>query len=510
MISVYDLLYYRTQYGPENLALVYKNVSITYKHLGERICQLAYGLRQIGIKKGTPVGYLFYNCPTCIELFYALQKIGAIAIPFNYRYGTNEIEPLIKTVQCAYFIYESRLKKVVQEIRQGIDLNIIFIEEGNETSEGTINLASLYENKGEDQKNSCPASDNDITLMLFTGGTTGIPKAVMMSGEDVYLRTTLVYLDDNGFSRDAVMLLNSPLFHVGGIMMFLYMISVGATIVLQDSFNIDLILHTIEKRKITHMVLIPPSICRRIKESPLYGKVNLSSVRFIFMSGGNNSSKLINEVFEMFPSAFLFSALGHTEGAEETMVMFNKKEMMVKPNIANSVGRLTKGSFIELRDESGNRIGKNCPGEAWAKSPFMMAGFWGKESPFVNGWYATGDILKQDEEGYFYFLDRKKDMIKSGGENVYAVEVENVLSTHPAIMDCAVFALPDNELSEIVAAAVVLNKGSSISTDEIILYCKERMASYKKPKEIFFLDKLPRTSLGKVNKNALRQLSTLS
>ena len=157
-----------------------------------------------------------------------------------------------------------------------------------------------------------------------------------------------------------------------------------------------------------------------------------------------------------------------------------------------------------MRDKDGNIVPVGTPGYAWAKNPAGMTGYYKNEDCFVDGWFDTGDIMKVDEDGYYYFVDRAKDMVKTGGENVYCMEVENILGTHPAVADCAVFGIPDPRWSEAVVAAVILNNGMEATEDELIAYCKNHMASYKKPQRIFFEEVFPRTTVGKINKIALR------
>lgn len=507
MIGVYDLFYFQTQYRPKDTALIDNDKILAYAQLGERICRLAYGLRRLGVDRGSRVGYLFANGSSCVELFYALQKIGAVAIPFNCRSRAEDIKSLVEMVECHYFFYGEAFREIISEVRQNLKDGIVFGIEGDPLPGSDVDYRALFAEGTEEASLSCPASEDSVALMMFTGGTTGISKAVMLSGEDLYLKATLHLLDDHDFSRDTVMLCYSPLFHVAGMTYLLYLMSLGGTLVLKSSFDVDDMLRTIDQKRVTHIFMIPPGLCRRLKESSSYGQVDLSSVRFIIMSGGLNSPQLVREVFAMFSSqqVRISNTYGHTESAADTILILNRQEFEENPALAGAIGRMTKGSFIELRDENGKPVGIDCPGEAWARSPGMFAGFWGQDSPFRDGWYPTGDILKQDEDGYFYFLDRKKDMIKSGGENIYAAEVENVLNTHPAVQECAVFGQPHERWSEMVVAAVVLNPDYEPSEAELISYCKQYLASYKKPQCIYFMDGLPRSPIGKVQKNVLRQ-----
>jgi long-chain acyl-CoA synthetase len=494
MISVYDLLYYQTIYDPKGVALVHNNCTVNYRQLGEMILDTAASLRILGVSEGSLVGYLYGNNPACVALFYAIQKIGAIAVPFNNRYLAEEITLLLQTVRCELFIFEESYSNLIDSVVKASGEGTRFVTRGQ-----------LPSGHVEEAASSCPAA-KEPALLLFTGGTTGKPKAAIISREGLYLKATLHLLDVNDFNKTTVMLCYSPLFHVAGFTYLLYLMSLGATLVLNDGFDVVNMLKTIETFKVTHIFLIPPGIGRQIQDSPLFYTTDLSSIRFVIMSGGTSAVDIVGQAFHMFPGTLISNTFGHTESAVDLLLVYSEEEFRANPEICRSVGKMSKGSIVELRDENGIVVPCGEPGEAWAKAPGMLLGFWGTESPIVEGWYATGDILRQDENGYFYFMDRKKDMIKSGGENVYSGEVENVLKSHPAVEDCAVFGLPDPKWSETVTAAIVLKSGAHVKVkeEEIIAHCRERLASYKKPTRVFFVDKLPKTSIGKVQKNILR------
>lgn len=504
MISVYDLFNYKVQYMPDKVALIYNGMEYTYGELSERVCRLACGMRKIGVEQGSHVGYLVHNSPVCIEIFYACQKIGAVAIPFNFRLPSEDIAKLIDLVDCDYFAFGQAHREIMNEATVKCSRQPVYIYADEDAKDNEIAYESLFQ-YGIDDAQTGAAASKATALMLFTGGTTGLPKAAMLSGEALYLKSVMHLTDTNDFSSESVMMCYSPLFHIAGMTYLLYLFAQGGTLYLAGTFNADDTLQTIERFRITHMFLIPPNMCSLLKKSPLYGKCDVSSVKLVIMSGARNYPDLVKEVFDMFPNTKVSNTYGHTESVADTILCLTREEFEEKPHLVETVGKMTKGSFIELRDDSGAPVPTGTPGRVWAKNCAAMTGFYKIPSPFVNGWYDTGDIMKQDEEGYFYFIDRAKDMVKTGGENVFCIEVEAVLRSHPAVSDCAVFGIPDEKWSEAVVAAVVLMPDAQAGEDELISWCRDHMASYKKPQKIFYVEQLPRTTLGKVNKVALRK-----
>ncbi len=505
MVSVYDLFNYKVKYMPEKVALIHEGKFFTYGEISERVCKLAAGMREIGICQGSHVGYLFHNNSLCVEIFYAVQKIGAVAIPFNFRSPGAEVGQLIDLIDCDYFFFGSKHREVVEDAKQYTDIinSVKMVYAGQDLLDKEISYDSLFE-YGKENSDLSAHAGSDTALMLFTGGTTGLSKATMLSGEALFLKSVMHLTDINAFDEKSVMMCYSPLFHVAGMTYLLYLFAQGGTLYLAGTFNADITLQHIEKFKITHVFMIPPNMCSLLKASPYYGKCDLSSVRCVIMSGAKNYVDLVREVFSMFPNTSISNTYGHTESVADTILYLDREEFEKNPMVVETVGKMTKGSIIEIRDGDGNPVKPGEAGIVWAKNAAAMTGFYKQKSPFVDGWYDTGDIMKQDEDGYFYFIDRAKDMVKTGGENVYCIEVESVLRGHPAVNDCAVFGIPDPKWAEAVVAAVVLNEGMNASEQDLINYCRNNMASYKKPQRIFYVDHLPRTTLGKVNKVALR------
>ena len=314
------------------------------------------------------------------------------------------------------------------------------------------------------------------------------------------LYNTLNYTCEDNF------LTFNPMFHQGGLGIYLPVSAAGGCITMMEKLDVEKMLASIEKYKITRILLLPPSLCNRIKENPELQKYDLSSVQYVMLSGGASSGALAEQVFDTFPNAKINSSYGATENAAETMHVYTREKYRANPKIATAVGKRSPFTHIRLVDENGKDVPNGTPGECLGKSYGMFDGYIGRPSCLIDGWFPTGDYLTKDDEGYYYFKDRKNFVVKSGGELVIPSEVESALMLNPKVQKASVFGLEDRDLGEKVVAVVVLKPGETISADELIAFTRQHIASYKKPREIFFLDDLQYTSVGKVDKRALQKI----
>jgi len=503
--NVYHLLQINTAYYPDKPALIYQEQKISYRELGERINSLAYSLSRMGVKLGSRVGFLLHNCNQFIEAFYATQKLGAVAVPFNYRLKASEINELVEATECQYFIYDPKYEDVVADFKNEVSCIKEYVHLGDFKVKDEHSYQELLA-KGDPHWDFVqPISNQDDALFIFTGGTTGVSKAARHTQEALLLKVTLTLMGEWRFNPEDVFLNYAPMFHVGGVSFVLFVLSSGACMIIADKFDVDELLYTIDKEKVTQMFIIPPSIFKAMMSSALLKEVDLSSMRYLIFSGGDTSGEIVKSAFELFPNASILNGYGHSENAAIINNILTREQYGKKPSLICSIGKPMAFSQIKLVDEQGCEVKKGECGEAWARGPAQMKGYLNRPDPYIEGWFPTGDILRQDDEGYFYFMERKKDMIKCGGENIFANEVESVISSHPAVSSCAVVGLADPIYSEIVAAAVVLKSDGRVTEQQLIEYCKSKIASYKKPKKVFFLEQLPLSSVGKVKKYTLRE-----
>ena len=304
-----------------------------------------------------------------------------------------------------------------------------------------------------------------------------------------------------------VMLTPAPLYHAAGLCCVVKMARLAGTLVLEDCFCPDQICRQIEKYSATQIALVPPRSYQRLKTSNETAKCDFSSIRLAHITANHASRECMEDILTIFPNASLRLTWGSTEAANVTMSILTREQLYSNEKLFNTVGRVNSVSEIRLLGENGHEVADGDVGEAWVRSPLVFKGYINNPAKnaecFRGDWFDTEDLMYRDNDGFYYMVGRKRDMIKTGGENVYAQEVEQVIRSHPAVSDCAVVAVPDAKYDEAVGAAVVLKPGCSLDGHELIEYCKKFLPSYKKPKYLAIMDKLPENNIGKVQKNVL-------
>ncbi len=501
MFDVYHFFESNAVNYPDKEAVVKGDMRYTYSDLQIRVNCLSDSMVKCGLKRGDRIGILFRNGIEFVEVFYAVRKIGGVCIPIATLCMEDELLNNLKSVECDALFYGPEFDEMICKISGSLEKKPLFVTSADKSEIGKTLESMISEGDAQFQTSVYPGEDEDA-LFLFTSGSTGKAKCVVHSCQNLQMFVTLPFVCNATFFPDDIMLYYAPLFHLAGVTYMLYLLSVGGTLVLVDRFDPAQILHLFEKEKITQTFLIPPVLARKLYDQQEVSKNDLSSLRYIIMSGGGNAETSARLVYEMFPNAVICNTYGMSERAANTILFMTREEFEAHPERITSVGKVTQFGRLKLLNEEG---GEDDFGEAYASCPGMLKGYLHSEAPIADGFFATGDILRRDSEGYYYFIDRRKDMIKTGGENVFSFEVESVLNQHPAIASCAVVGLPDERFQEAVSAAVILKKGMSVTKEELQVFAVERMASYKKPRNIFFLEDFPMTASGKISKIELRR-----
>ena len=441
-----------------------------------------------------------------IVSFYALLKLGACINPFNFRLSLPELIAVQAEVSCDIIITSPSFAALLEPERTNTN-NVKLIL--TEPMGAYPNLSSFLSNGHDLWEFYEDMAEKDVIFNIFTGGTTGTPKAASHTHQGTLVRVIGYLLDQRTGSPDDVYLNYAPLFHIGGIAGMLRMLSMGATFCLLDSFDPDEIAKTIRAEKVTQMSLIPPTILNRFDQLPPENTPDLSSVRILQLAGGACDEGTLELAFKLMPNVLCVNSLGSSENTAYISNVFGKEDFLANRKIYLALGKPQIFYDTKLIKEDGSAAAIGETGELYGKGMALMAGYYGKSNCFTSdGWFPSGDILSKSTDGNYYFCSRCKDMIKSGGENIYAVEVENAIRSgnEEKISECAVFGLPDKQWGEVVAAAVVLRPGVEMTADDIICHCRKRIASFKKPREVFFLNELPHSSLGKVQKSVLREM----
>ncbi len=509
MLKIGEMLSLNARRYPEKIAVVHNEERLTYRELNKRVNRLANHLLEMGVKKGDRVGLLFYNSSRFVEILYAVAKIGAIATPLNFRMVPREIKWCLDHLRCKVFIYGRTFSQQVDSIRKDLSTVEIFVHSGQSRPSEEYHFEALTQ-EGSIEEPNVAIDLQDPVYAIFTGGTTGIPKAAIHTHASAG-SACMIQLIRNKFSGpDEVTLTQIPLFHGAGMTQMLMVLAVGGKMVLVESMDALEILRLIDQERATYMCLLPPSTYIRLLDVPNFKEFDTNSVTRLITAVAAFPKPLMLRLLDGFPNADLLFGFGLTETCNcGALGIFTRAMIEADSEKIKSVG--PEHPFVDmlLVDDEGKEVPVGQMGEAIVRSPANMKGYFDQPEltaqTLKEGWVYTGDYLKKDEDGYFYFMDRKKDMIKTGGENVFAQEVEKVIMSHNSVEFCAVIAIPDEKFGEAVMAVIKLRKGFSATEEEIIEHCKQLLSSYKKPRRIAFVDNIPMNDAGKVQKFKLRE-----
>ncbi len=496
---------------PNKLALKdWCGKALTYQELEARTNRLANGLLDMGLKKGDRVAVLLYNCAEFVEIDCAFAKTGLVVVPISWRYVSREIEYVVNNSDARGMIVGEDFVGTVDSVRSGFEKigknNYICV--GQAKHEGYVDYEEFVAGSS-DARPDVKVSEKDTWFQIYTSGTTGVPKGVVRSHLS-YMAFYLINAVEFGFAEDDCGMIVMPLYHVNSTFygpLFLY---IGASLFVGRDKGFDPIelLRVIDTEKVTFTSLIPTHyhLILNVPEE-VRRKFDLSSMRSCLCSSAPVRSKIKKGILKCFPDVRLFEAYGSTEAGLVTIL--RPEDQLRK---LGSMGRECLGTdTIRLLDESGNEVPAGHVGELYSRGPMMFDTYYKMpektKASFSGNLFTARDMVKRDEEGYYYIVDRKDNMIITGGEHVYPSEVEEVISGHPKVFDVAVIGVPDEKWGEAVKAIVILKKGESASEEEIMEWCREKMAGYKKPKSIIFItaSEMPRTTTGKILHRKLRE-----
>ncbi|NIN94835.1 MAG: long-chain-fatty-acid--CoA ligase [Anaerolineae bacterium] len=505
MRTLGDMIYDNAQKYGDKTAFIFENASYTFKEVNQRINRLVNALSDLGVDKGDRVGVLAHNCPQYFEVF-GLGKAGRVCVPLNYRSVGRELVYLINNSEINTVIVESEFVDIINSIRHELDLvrNYVCLDAAVDNMMGYEQLISRFP---ADEPTGDVESD-DPCVLFYTSGTTGHPKGAIHTHGSLVAEIKVRHDD---FTSGDVALCVMPFFHVGGSAANLFpAFAAGATLVIHREFDETKVLAAIEKEEVTYVGMVPAMIIRLL-EHPDLSRYDLSSLRTIMYVGAPMPLEALKRGIEHFGAIFT-QLFGQTETLN--VAVLDKEEHKVEGSPKEvkrleSAGRPLGEGEMRIVDEEGHEVALGEAGEIVVRSDRMMTGYWRMPQETAktikDGWLHTGDVGRMDEDGYVYLVDRKKDMIISGGENIYSREVEEVLYMHPAVLEAAVVGVPDEKWGESVKALVVLKEGAAACEEEIIDFCTEHMASYKKPRSVEFRESLPKTASGKIKKSEIRE-----
>jgi acyl-CoA synthetase (AMP-forming)/AMP-acid ligase II len=512
-----DFLNIASAICPDKTAIVFEDKRYTFSQLNERVNRLANGLLKLGIKKGDRVAFLQVNCNQCVETYFAVAKAGAIYLPLNFRAKEKELAYMLNTAEASTMIAGERYVSMIQAIQPDIKSlkHLISIE----TKHPDMHFYEDIIKTSSAEELVTPIDDKDTTMLMYTAGTTGFPKGVMLSHTSfsTYMLENVSPADPES---DESNILTVPLYHVAGIQAMMAAIYGGRTLVMERQFEPEEWMTLVEREKANRAMMVP-TMLKQLLDHPNFKKHDLSSLRVITYGAAPMPLPVIRKALEEFPGVSFINAFGQTEtastitslGPEDHHITGTPEEKEKKLKRLASIGKPMHDVQMKVVNDDGKKLGVGEVGEILARGPRVMSGYWKDEEKTKktidkDGWVHTGDVGYVDEDGYYFLSGRSSDIIIRAGENISPEELENAIREFPKVEDVAVIGVPDETWGEEPRAVVILKKGipkSKAVEDELMEYCRQNLASYKRPRTVVFVDELPRNPMGKLIKREIRE-----
>jgi acyl-CoA synthetase (AMP-forming)/AMP-acid ligase II len=488
----------------------------TYREFDERCDRLSGALQRLGLKKGDRVAYLSFNCHRLLEAYFGVPQLEAILLPLNIRLSTEELGFILNDASPRILFFDPEFILLVEGLRPGLN-----------------NVEHLIALRGEAPPWAYPKTydellaaatpqefdyrtidENAVAELFYTSGTTAHPKGVMLTHRNLYLHALYTVIGMRGHDAD-VHLYTVPLFHVNSWGAPHTISLTGGRHVMIRKFDPVSVFELVQKEGVTRLHMVPAMVIALINH-PDFGKYDLSSVKEIMMGGAPTNTSLIRQVEAKLPGCVAMGGYGLTETSPVITMAHIKNHLAGDGEEVNlrrkaTAGHTLAGTEICVVDAHGHDIQPDQTevGEIVVRGDVVMEGYWKQPdataSAIRDGWFHTGDLATIDEEGYILIVDRAKDMILSGGENIASAEIERVLYSHPAVLECAVIPIPDEKWGEVAKAIVTLRPAEKATEEEILGHCRKHLGGFKVPKSVEFMEALPKGGTGKILKKVLRE-----
>ena len=505
-----DIIYRNALLRADREAFIFGDKRITFSQFNRRVNSLVHALQAMGLKKGDGIGILSWNCLECVDIVGAAMKGGFIVSPFSPRLGTEEIRYIVNYSEVKALFVGKELTTTIDQLRAKLpDVKHYISLEGQVPDMSDHN--ELLQTSSQEEP-GVYVKDEDPFIIFYTSGTTGVPRGAIYThyGKVEDTRTKALLL---GLQPDDKHVMIMPLFHIGGWSYFWTFFYVGGSnvIMAQRSYDPAATLRTLQDEKATDIHIVPTHLVGMLGLADI-ATYDLSSVKRIYYAASPMPLELLRKGIGRFGPIFA-QGYGQTETGPDVTILPKEFHRLSdrsaeEQKVLASCGQPCPGIHVKIVDENLDEIPPHTVGDIAVKSKSLMEGYWRLPEEtartVIDGWLYTGDLGYYDEKGFIYIVDRKKDMIITGGENVYPREVEETLYRHPAVMECAVIGVPDDKWVERVHAVIVLKEGQQSTASEIVAFCKQYLAGYKTPRSVEFVDALPKNPQGKILKRELR------
>ncbi len=502
-LGVGELVRFYACMTPDKLALVDGDVRLDYRSLAARTSALATGLRALGLGRGKQLGILLPNCHEYVALQLATSQVGATAVQIGYRLKAQEIRYILGDSEAEALVFGAEYADTVREALLGLSIpaeRCFVVTRGHGGD-----WASPFERLC-DHGEAPPPERTDEGLggvMVYTSGTTGRPKGALRDLRRTGVEPVVDFVSQLPLRNDDRHLVCCPLYHSAAPAFVGLTYMVGGTVVLGDHFEPTSVLDLIQRERITSSMMVPTMYARLVHEpDEVLRRYDTSSLRWLISGAAPLPTALAEKVERCFGS-ILWNFYGATETGLVTLA--RPGEHTARPG---TIGRLLSGNQVRLCDEAGREVPSGEIGELWVRNPMLVDGYHGNEpatrAARRDGYFSVGDLARMDTDGYVYLTGRKHDMIISGGVNIYPLEIEQHLHKHPAVHECAIVGIPDEEWGETVWAFVVRRQGVRLEAAQVADFCRGELADFKRPRRVEFVDALPRNATGKVLRSELR------
>ncbi|MDP6452237.1 MAG: long-chain-fatty-acid--CoA ligase [SAR202 cluster bacterium] len=499
---------------PDRTAVIFEDRRVTFEQMQARANRLANALADHGVGPGDRVAILEVNTDRYVEAYFATAKLDAIFVPLNFRARAEELAYMINDSTPKVVIAGPRYEALVKSFAGDVECVDHYLSLEGEI-EGWLSYESITSAASEDEFLFPEAGDEDVSVLMFTAGTTGFPKGVMLTHESFssYILSNVMPADPDEEERN---ILTVPLYHIAGMQAVISAIYGGRTLIIQRQFEAEEWMTLVENEKADRAMMVP-TMLKMLMEHENFSSHDLSSLKVITYGAASMPLEVIKRAIAEFPGTHFINAFGATETAatitmlppEDHMLTGTEEEVEKKLKRLSSIGKPLEDVEVKILGEDGEPLPAGEVGDIVARGGRVMKGYWNMEDATAEtirgGWLFTGDLGYEDEDGYIFLSGRAKDFIKRGGEMISPEEVEQVLQSHPSIDEAAIIGIPDLDWGERVRAIVVARDGQDVDEADVIEYCRQRLASYKKPESVVVTTELPRNPLGKVLKTALRE-----